>query len=143
VDQAQTTRRDLATRADVEHLLRTFYTAAFEDPLLRHVFVDVVHMDLDEHLPVITAFWEKVLFNTGTYDGQAMRVHRRIHQRVPLTAAHFDRWLDLWRESLEATFAGPVAERANADARRMAAVFLRNLSKAEPPRSLPVVPRRS
>lgn len=130
--------RDLADRSDVEHLLRDFYGRAFDDALLRHVFVDVVHMDLEDHLPVIVDFWVKVLFNTGTYNGSAMRVHRRVHERVPLTAEHFDRWLRLWRDSLDASFSGPVTEAADDHARRMARTFLRNLT--EPPRSLPVVP---
>lgn len=132
---------DLAGRDDLERLLRDFYSRAFEDELLRHVFVDVVHMDLEEHLPKIVDFWQKVLFNTGTYDGRVMEVHRRVHGRVPLTPAHFSRWLELWRASLDAGFAGPVTDQADAHAQRMAAVFLRNLTTPEPARSLSVVPR--
>lgn len=132
---------DIQDPADVDRLLRDFYERAFEDPLLRHVFVDVVHMDLEEHLPVISAFWMKVLFDTGTYSGRTMEVHRRIHRRIPLTGRHFRRWLELWRESLDAEFSGPVADAAAAHAERMAAVFLRNLAASEPPRSLSVVPR--
>lgn len=131
-------RPDLASRADLELLLRDFYRRAFEDPLLRHVFVDVVHMDLEEHLPAITDFWEKVLFDTGSYNGQAMHVHRRVHARAPLSPGHFSRWMQLWRDSLDAGFSGPVTEQADAHARRMARAFLRNL--VDPPRSLPVVP---
>jgi hemoglobin len=131
---------DLAGRADLELLLRDFYDRCFRDDLLRHVFVDVVHMDLEEHLPRIVDFWQKVLFDVGRYDGRVMEVHRRVHRSVPLTPAHFRHWLDLWRESLDAGFAGPVTEQADAHARRMAAVFLRNLTAAEPARSLPVVP---
>jgi hemoglobin len=131
---------DLAGREDLERLLRDFYSRAFEDDLLRHVFVDVVSMDLEEHLPKIVDFWQKVLFNSGTYDGRVMEVHRRVHRRVPLTTRHFSRWLELWRESLDAGFTGPVAEQADAHARRMALALLRNLSAAEQARSLPVVP---
>ena len=135
-------RRDLTDRADLELLLRDFYARAFADELLGHVFVDVVHMDLEEHLPSIAGFWEKVLFNTGSYNGRAMQVHRDVHQRVPLTEDHFARWLALWRASLDAHFAGPVTEQADAHATRMAAVFLRNLSTTPEHRrpSLPLVP---
>ena len=135
-----TGRRDLAGRADLERLLRDFYGRAFDDVLLRHVFVDVVQMDLEEHLPVIVGFWEKVLFDVGTYDGRVMAVHRHVHSLVPLGAEHFERWLQLWRDSLDAGFAGPVTEQADAHARRMAAVFLRNLTASEPRRSLPLLP---
>ena len=131
---------DLRDRADVEVLVRAFYDRAFADPLLRHVFVDVVHMDLEAHVPLLVGFWEKVLFGTGGYDGRVMQVHREVHRRVPLTGEHFSRWLRLWRETLDALFEGPVADAADAHARRMAAVFLRQLT--EPRRSLPVVTAR-
>lgn len=130
---------DLTDRADLELLLRDFYSRVFADELLRHVFVDIVQMDLEQHLPVIVGFWEKVLFDLGSYDGQVMDVHRRVHRRVPLTHEHFSRWLELWRQSLDACFAGPVTEQADVHARRMAAVFLRQLIKAEPERSLPLL----
>ena len=56
---------DLATRDDLEALLRAFYRRAFADPLLGHVFVDVVQMDLEEHLPRITV---PTVFTHGTAD---------------------------------------------------------------------------
>lgn len=131
--------RDLADRADLELLLRDFYARAFTDPLLGHVFLDVMHMDLEQHLPSIVGFWERVLFNTGSYDGRTMQVHRDVHRRVPLTSAHFTSWLALWRTSLDAHFAGPVTEQAHAHAARMAAVFLRNLT-GTPEHSRPSLP---
>jgi hemoglobin len=120
-------------------LLTDFYQQALADPVLRPVFVDEMHLDLEQHLPVIVAFWEQVLFRTGTYSGRTMDVHRRVHQRIPLTAAHFDRWLELWQANVDGLFAGPVTEQAKAHAARMAAVFLRNLVAPPAPRSLPVV----
>jgi hemoglobin len=135
---------DLRGREDLEALLREFYRRAFEDPLLRHVFVDVVHMDLEEHLPAIVGFWEKVLFDVGTYDGRVMEVHRRVHHRIALTPEHFTRWLALWHACLQDLYQGPVADQADAHARRMAGVFLRQLTdpSARTRRTLPVVARR-
>lgn len=125
---------DIATRADLEMLLRDFYGRAFVDPLLGHVFVDVVQMDLERHLPVIVGFWQKVLFNVGTYNGRPMHVHQRLHQAVPLTDAHFTRWVALWRNALDAHFAGPVTEQAAAHATRIAAAFAKKLPAALPER---------
>ena len=132
---------DLTGRDDLERLLRDFYGRALADDLLGHVFVDVVHLDLEEHLPVITSFWEKVLFGTGDYGGRAMEVHRRVHRRVSLTEEHFRRWLQLWRATLDAAWAGPVTEQADAHAHRMAKVFLRNLADDQPSGGLAIVPR--
>lgn len=132
--------RDIADRGDLDGLLTAFYGQALADPVLRPVFVDEMRLDLDEHLPVIAAFWEHVLFRTGTYSGRTMDVHRRVHQRIPLTAAHFDRWLTLWHATVDRLHAGPVADEAKAHAARMAAVFQRNLAAPSAPRSLPLAP---
>lgn len=121
---------DIRDRADLDGLLRAFYAGVFGDPLLARIFVDVAHMDLEEHLPAIGDFWEKVLFDSAVYDGRAMEVHRRLHRREPLTAAHFDRWVQLWGESVDARHDGPVAEMAKAHAARIAVAIQRNLPAA-------------
>jgi truncated hemoglobin YjbI len=63
----------LVDREDVERLVRTFYTRAFDDPLLGPVFLDVAHLDLEAHLPVMCDFWETVLFRAGLYRRNASR----------------------------------------------------------------------
>ena len=130
---------DIATRADIDILLREFYARAFDDVLLRRVFVDEIAMDLEAHVPVIGAFWEKVLLGSGDYSGRAMAAHRAVHARIPLTDAHFARWLTLWRASLDARFMGPVAAKAAAEAERIAVVFRRNLAGRAHERELQVV----
>lgn len=136
--------RDLSSRDDLEVVLRDFYGTATVDPLLGPVFTDVAHMDLEQHLPVITDFWTKVLFDVGTYNGRAMEVHRRLHARSPLTAAHFEVWLRLWVEAVDRSFTGPVADQAKAHAHRMAGVFLRELTEPRRVlRPLPLVGRSS
>lgn len=119
--------RDIETRADIDSVLRAFYTHAFDDALLRHVFIDVAHMDLEEHLPVIGNFWEKVLFNTSEYKGNAMRVHRHLHDREPLTTAHFERWLTVWNQTIDARHQGTTAAQAKQHATRIALAMQRNL----------------
>jgi hemoglobin len=130
--------RDLETRADLDAVLRSFYASVFDDPLLRHVFVDVAGMDLEEHLPRIGAFWQKVLFGSGTYSGDAMGVHRRLHAREPLTPAHFERWLALWAATVDARHEGPTASLAKRQAERIAGALRRNLER--PPALSPTLP---
>lgn len=118
---------DIVDRRDLDHLLRAFYDEVFDDALLRPIFVDVAHMDLEAHLPVLGDFWEKVLFDSAVYRGGAMEVHRRLHRRVPLTVDHFDRWVQLWTQAVDAAFEGPTAERAKGHAARIAVAIRRNL----------------
>lgn len=132
-------RPDITSPADLNRLLRHFYARAFTDELLGHVFVDVVGMDLEDHLPAITAFWQRVLLGTGQYKGRPLAQHRAVHAQVPLTEEYFARWLALWRSSLDAHFTGPTTELAYSHAARTAENFLRQLNSVEPPRSLPLL----
>ncbi|MFD1152345.1 group III truncated hemoglobin [Saccharothrix hoggarensis] len=119
--------RDLADRDDVVGLVTEFYRRAFADDLLGPVFRDVARMDLAEHLPVMADFWETVLFRTGAYRRNALRVHLALNERAPLTTTHFTRWWDLWRVTVDDLFAGVKAELAKAQAERIGASILRRL----------------
>jgi hemoglobin len=116
--------KDLADRTDVEQLVIAFYCAALVDPLIGPVFTEVAKLDLDHHLPIICDFWETVLFNAGLYRRNALQIHLVLHARHPLGFEHFDRWLALWSETLDARFEGPVTERAKLQATRIAGSML-------------------
>ncbi|MEO9139091.1 MAG: group III truncated hemoglobin [Jatrophihabitans sp.] len=118
---------DLCDRDDVTTLVREFYRRAFADELLGPVFVDIAHMDLEAHMPIMCDFWETVLFRAGLYRRNAFTVHRDLHRLEPLTALHFDRWLALWSATVDDLFAGPVAEHAKVQARRIAGSIHRRL----------------
>lgn len=112
--------RDITGRDDITALLIAFYTEAFADDLLGPVFLDVAHLDLAEHLPVLADFWETVLFQAGLYRRDALQVHRHLHTQTPLTSAHFRRWLTLWTATVEQRHTGPTAQLAQRQAARIA-----------------------
>jgi hemoglobin len=116
-------RPDIDSRADCERLVRAFYGRAFEDPLIGWLFVDVAKLDLEAHVPVIASFWETILLGARSYPGGAFRPHAALHARAPLRAAHFDRWVALWRETVDELFAGERAELAKTHAARVARAF--------------------
>jgi hemoglobin len=55
-------------------------------------------------------------------------VHRRLHDRHPLRAEHFARWLHLWEDTIEAMYDGPAADRAKVQATRIAGSMHRRLN---------------
>jgi hemoglobin len=116
-------RHDIETRADVERLVRGFYGRALSDPVIGFIFVDVAHLDLEEHVPVIASFWETILLGARSYGGGAFRPHAALNARVRLRAGHFERWLLLWRTTVDELFAGERAELAKAHAQRVARAF--------------------
>ncbi|MFJ3782399.1 group III truncated hemoglobin [Streptomyces sp. NPDC090093] len=123
--------RDISDRADLDVLLRRFYTEAFADPLIGPFFTEVVGTDLEVHLPRITDFWERALFRTASYGRDAFAPHAALHSARPLTAAHFGRWVQLWRASVDGLHRGPRAERAKAQGERIALAMLRRLAGTE------------
>jgi hemoglobin len=118
---------DIETRDDCERLVRAFYARAFADPLIGWLFVDVAKLDLDAHAPVIASFWETILLGARTYRGGAFRPHAVLHAKAGLRAGHFERWLTLWRATVDDLFAGERAELAKSHAERVAQAFLSRL----------------
>lgn len=120
--------KDLTDRHDVEELVSGFYRTALADPLIGSIFTEVARIDLARHLPIMTDFWETVLFGTGTYRRNALQVHMVLHARAPLDGLHFARWLDLWEAAVRERFAGEKADLAVVQAHRMAGSIERRLA---------------
>lgn len=122
------TRTDLATRADIEDLLRRFYGRVLVDDLLADPFAEIRESGLESHLPIMCDFWETVLFGAHLYQGSAPRVHRSVHTRHRLEARHFLRWLTLWSTTVGQMFHGRIAAHATVHATRIARAMHRNLT---------------
>ncbi len=121
-------RHDIATRDDCARLTRAFYAKAMDDHLIGFIFTDIAKLDLEAHLPVITSFWETILLGAQSYRGGAFAKHAQLHAKAPLQAGHFNRWLVLWKTTVDELFEGPVAEQAKAHAERVAGAFHRRLN---------------
>jgi len=121
-------RPDIESRADCERLVRAFYGRALHDPMIGWIFTDVAKLDLEEHVPVITSFWETMLLGARSYNGGAFAPHAHLHHLTGgLRRPHFERWLILWRTTVDELFAGDRAEEAKAHALRVGAAFHRRL----------------
>ncbi|MFE0460991.1 group III truncated hemoglobin [Kitasatospora sp. NPDC058965] len=123
--QEERMRQDIAGRADLEELLRRFYAAAFADPLIGPQFAG---MDLAAHLPHITDFWASALLRSGEYRRNLFAPHAAL----PLTAEHYGRWVQLWAAAVDGRHRGPVAERAKAQAQRIARAMIRRTVGGDP-----------
>ncbi len=125
-------RPDIQDRADCERLVRAFYGRALADPVIGFIFVDVARLDLEEHVPRIASFWETILLGAQSYGGGAFRPHAELNMKVRLRAGHFERWLWLWRTTVDELFAGERAELAKAHAERVARAFAARLQMMGP-----------
>ena len=137
---AGTAVHDIETRADCERLVRAFYSRAMSDPLIGWIFVDVARLDLEAHVPQITSFWETILLGAQSYRGGAFRPHAALHMRVGLRPGHFERWLALWRDTVDELFVGERAELAKSHALRVARAFHARLEAMPVPEELGPAP---
>jgi hemoglobin len=121
---------DIESRGDCERLVRAFYSRALVDPMIGWIFVDVAKLDLETHLPRIASFWETILLGSRSYAGNAFAPHAALNEQVRLRPGQFERWLALWRETVDELFAGENAELAKVHALRVARAFQRRLAGA-------------
>ena len=80
----------------IERLVRAFYDRVRADALIGPVFEAHI-ADWEPHLRQMFAFWSSVMLRSGRYRGDPMRKHAVL----PVDAAHFDRWLELFRKTAE------------------------------------------
>jgi len=114
---------DIQNRADIEKLLQAFYAKALTDPVIGHYFTEVVPLDMEKHIPVITDFWETILFGKAIYKGNALDMHRHIHDLSAFREEHFDRWLQLFTATVDGMFSGNLAELAKQRAVSIATIM--------------------
>lgn len=117
----ESVKPDLDSPRQIKAFVESFYDRVLDDPVLVPIFLDVAGIDLDRHLLLIRAYWEKLLLHHPGYDRHTMNVHRALHAREPLLARHFEHWLSLFKETLDERFAGPGSERAWRIAQHVAA----------------------
>ena len=106
------------TPQNLRDLVGRFYGRAREDELLGPVFGAAIE-DWDHHLDHIAAFWSSSLLGVGRFAGRPMGAH----MRHPITPPMFDRWLALWKEATDETYAPPIAQALQARAGRIAESF--------------------
>ena len=99
-------KKDIASRDDLLLLVTQFYKKLLNDDSISYLFTDIAKINLDHHLPVLVDFWDSVLFQTGTYQKNAMQPHLVLHQKSPLTKYHFETWLRYFKATVDELFTG-------------------------------------
>ena len=107
---------DVQNRADLDAIVRLFYQRMLKDPIVGFIFVDVVKIDLETHLPVIVDFWFDILFKAQLsppktlYRGNTLQKHLAVNELVSLKPGHFTRWLYLFSKAVDQLNQGSNAE---------------------------------
>jgi hemoglobin len=125
---------DIQGRAEIETLVNTFYDRVRGDELLGFIFDKVAQTNWTTHLPKMYAFWETVLFRSGGYTGNPLAAHAKLVPQTAMGREQFDRWLMLFRATVDDLFAGENAEHIKNCAADMANVIHARINQVADPR---------
>lgn len=104
--------KEIKSRTDIELLINKFYEKIVEDDLIGFFFKKVIKLDWSKHIPVMYDFWETTLLGVAKYKGNPMKIHIDLHMKEKLKPEHFDRWLEIWEETIKENFDGDKSEQA-------------------------------
>lgn len=111
--------KDILKLDDVKHLVDSFYGKIREDLLLKNIFNSNIQDRWPQHLEKMYTFWQTVLLSEHTYYGSPFPSHAK----MPIDKKHFDRWLQLWFDTIDENFTGEIADEAKWRASKMAEMF--------------------
>jgi len=126
-------KRKIENNADIKHLVDAFYKKVIKDESIGFIFTDIIQLNWEVHIPVMYSFWESVLLSKPSYSGNPVLKHVELNQKMPLTKAHFDRWLELWFSTLDENFQGDIANSAKEKATMMKDLMLYKIKKSSDP----------
>jgi len=114
--------KDINDLNDIRVFVDDFYAKVQVDDLIGPIFMEAIS-NWQPHLNKMYAFWNAVLFGESGYKGNPFSKHAPLK----INPAHFNRWLQLFSETINSHFEGPVAEDTKKRAGLMAEVFMHRL----------------
>ena len=126
-EDLQPVHKDIITEKDVQLLVNTFYDKVRKDVMLAEIFNAIIKDNWPVHLARMTDFWSTILLYTKKYKDDPMPKH------LPLKVGkeHFERWLELFNETIDELFEGKIAENARKRAGNIARIMMavKNISE--------------
>jgi hemoglobin len=110
---------DIATEQDIRVLVDSFYELVAKDDLLGPIFNEIARVDWEHHLPTMYTFWSTMLFRSMSYKGRPWPKHAPL----PVRKEHFERWVSLFCQTVDARFSGAKANEAKSIALSIADTF--------------------
>jgi hemoglobin len=113
-------KRDIQNKNDIESFVNGFYAKARNDESLSPIFMSrIADSEWPAHFERMYAFWNAILFAETGFQGNPMQKH----MQLPIDESHFDRWLFLFRQTIDENFSGPKAEEAKQRAASIAGIM--------------------
>jgi len=108
--------KDITSRTDIELLITTFYSELLKSDDIKSVFANI---DFPAHVPHIVHFWSFVLLDEEGYKTNVFEKHTGL----PIKPYMFDKWLEVWINTIDGLFMGEKADLAKQRATVLAFTF--------------------
>lgn len=113
------TNNDIKNIENIQLMVDTFYSNIQKDELLGSIFDEKIGDRWPEHLEKMYRFWQTILLEEHTYSGSPFPPHKQL----PIEKEHFTRWLEIFSETVDSLFTGPIADEAKLRGKIMAEMF--------------------
>ncbi len=113
---------DIRDLKDIILFVDDFYDQVRNDKLIGPIFDDVIK-DWGPHLQKMYQFWNAAIFGVPGFKGNPFARHAPL----PIDETHFERWLQLFRQTIDSHFEGPMATDTKTRAEIMAITFVHRL----------------
>ncbi len=97
---------DAVTEDLIRAMVYVFYSRIRGDEVLGPIFSRVIGENWGPHLAKMCDFWSSVMRMTGRYHGNPLAAHIRLKILLP---EHFQRWLQLFRQTADEVCGAEVA----------------------------------
>lgn len=111
--------KEILDIADIKLLVDSFYAKVRKDDLLADIFNQMIQDRWPLHLEKMYRFWQTVLLEEHTYHGSPFAPHAKL----PVEKNHFDRWIELFYQTIDEHFTGNKSTEAKWRAAKMAEMF--------------------
>ena len=113
-------KKDIENIEDIKIFVNEFYGKVQKDDLIGPIFNARIEGRWPAHLAKMYTFWETILLGNHTYLGSPFPPHATL----PVEQKHFERWLELFKNTIGHLFEGGIADEAIWRAGKMAQMFL-------------------
>lgn len=120
---------------DIRQMVDSFYGRVRADGLLGPIFDGIIQDRWPVHLEKMYRFWQTVLLAEHTYTGNPFAPHAF----MPIGREHFERWVGIFKQNIDAQFIGEKAVEAKWRADKMAEMFQMKIAYYQNSNAHPIV----
>ena len=104
---------DLDTPDEIFEMVTRQYVDVVQDELLQPYFTfGPGYVDWQAHIGLVADYWCHVLLYAPGYEIDTIANHRRFHEQRAFTPSAFDRWLQVFDDTVDGGWSGPNATAA-------------------------------